>query len=155
MRQNEERERSEERGEREEGRGRGGGARGEERGGWRMCHGCWRETSKRERGKEKEEERARERERDRNDRRDRERRDRERERKDRDRKFVNLRTPKKTNANPSCVSPATRPVGSRHGVRAKISDFCAKPGFSPFPRYQKFGACGKCVVSYLNTRDGP
>ena len=78
-----------------------------------MCHGCWRETSKRERGKEKEEERARERERDRNDRRDRERRDRERERKDRDRKFVNLRTPKKTNANPSCVSPATRPVGSR------------------------------------------
>ena len=114
-----------------------------------MCHGCWRETSKRERGKEKEEERARERERDRNDRRDRERRDRERERKDRDRKFVNLRTPKKTNANPSCVSPATRPVGSRHGVRAKISDFCAKPGFSPFPRYQKFGACGQCVVSHL------
>ena len=25
--------------------------------------------------------------------------------------------------------------------RAKISNFCAKPGFSPFPRYQKFGWC--------------
>ena len=32
---------------------------------------------------------------------------------------------------------------------AKIPNFGAKPGFSPFPRYQKFGASGQCVVSHL------
>ena len=97
-----------------------GGAQGGRRGGDGECVMDVGERHQREREGKRKRRRGRERERDRNDRRDRERRDRERERKDRDRKFVNLRTPKKTNANPSCVSPATRPVGSRHGVGAKI-----------------------------------
>ena len=29
---------------------------------------------------------------------------------------------------------------------AKIPNFGAKPGFSPFPRYQKFGASEQCLL---------
>ena len=113
------------------------------------------EREKKDRERESERGGEDERERDRKDRRDRERRERAREKKDRDRKFVNLRTPKKTNANPSCVSPAPRPVGSRAGFARKSPIFARNRGLALSLVIRNLEHVRNDSCRTLRPRDGP